>query len=368
MRFPRSKAEAERIVLNAIDGGVNYFDTAYIYPGSEKMLGEILAKSGKRADVYIGTKLPLVLCKKPEDFDDYFNKQLARLQTDYVDYYFLHNIGGTAHWKKYCDMGIMEWLEAKKHAGTIRHIGFSYHGSQGDFLEILKAYSWDFTMLQYNYYDENYQAGRTGVEAAAAKGVEVMIMEPLLGGMLATGLPKKAQAVFSAADARKTPAQWALEWLWNQPAVTTVVSGMSGMQVLEQNLTTLQAFEPFSDTRDAVYADVVAEFRKAYKVNCTGCNYCLPCPLGINIPACFAAYNTRYAVGYFSGMFAYVISTAQHREGSNSPRTCNQCGKCEKLCPQHIPIRAEFKTLLRKMEPWYMRAAFAVVRKVMSWM
>ncbi|MCL2376737.1 MAG: aldo/keto reductase [Defluviitaleaceae bacterium] len=366
MRFPRDKAETERMILAAIEGGINFFDTAYIYPNSEKMLGEILAKHDKRKDVHVATKLPLMMCKSAADFDKFFNESLRRLQTDYVDYYFMHSMSGLAQWEAFQEMGIEKWLEEKKASGQIRRIGFSYHGTCDDFIKILDTYPWEFCMIQYNYYDENYQAGRKGLLAAEEKGMAVIIMEPLLGGTLATGLPKDAVEIFAKANPNLTPAEWAFRWLWSQSGVTTVLSGMSSTQMIEANIRSANNFQPLADSEQAVYDSVVTTLKKAYKINCTSCNYCLPCPKGINIPACFSAYNASYAHGYIKGMTLYATGTAIITKQPNSPHNCNNCGKCEKVCPQYIPIRKHLKKVGKRMEPLPVRAVMAVVRRVMT--
>jgi len=366
MRFPRDKTETERMILAAIEGGVNFFDTAYLYPNSENTLGGILAKHNKRKDVYIATKLPLIMCKTSSDFDKFFNKQLERLQTDYIDYYFLHSVADFAQWESFRKMGIEQWLAEKKESGQIRNIGFSYHGTCGDFLKILESYPWGFCMIQYNYYDENYQAGKKGLLAAAEKGISVMVMEPLLGGRLATGLPKQAVEMFEKSDPNLTPADWAFWWLWNQEEVTVVLSGMSSLQQMEENIRSIGNFRTLTDDEMAVYANVVELFRKAYKINCTSCNYCLPCPKGINIPACFSAYNTSCVQGFVTGMTLYATSTAAITKNPVSPHICNQCGKCEKICPQYIPIRKELKKVARRFEPLPLRLGLALARKIMA--
>ena len=365
MRF-RDKAETERMILAAIDGGVNFFDTAYIYPNSEKTLGEILAKHGKRKDVYVATKLPLILCKSADDFDRFFNEQLQRLRTDYVDYYFMHSVSDFAQWESFQKMGIERWIAEKRKAGQIRQIGFSYHGTCDDFLKVLDSYAWEFCMIQYNYYDENYQAGKKGLLAAAEKGVSVMIMEPLLGGRLATGLPKQAAGMFAKADPALAPADWAFRWLWNQGEVTVAVSGMNTLQQMESNIRCADNSRRLTDGELAVYADVVELFRKSYKINCTSCNYCLPCPKGINIPACFSAYNSSYAQGFVTGMTLYMTSTAAITKNPNSPRLCNECGKCEKHCPQYLPIRKWLRKTSGRFEPLPLRLIMALVRRVMT--
>jgi len=366
MRFSRDKAETERMILAAIEGGVNFFDTAYFYPNSEKTLGEILAKHDKRKDVYIATKLPLIMCKSADDFDRFFNEQLQRLQTDYVDYYFMHSISDFAQWESFQKLGIEQWIAEKRKTGQIRQIGFSYHGTCDDFLKILDSYAWEFCMIQYNYYDENYQAGKKGLLAAAEKGVSLMIMEPLLGGRLATGLPKQAVGMFAKADPTLTPADWAFWWLWNQSEVTVAVSGMNTLQQMESNLRSADNFRQLTDKKLGVYTDVVELFRKSYKINCTGCNYCLPCPKGINIPACFSAYNTSYAQGFVTGMTLYMTSTAAITKNPNSPRLCNECGKCEKHCPQYLPIRRWLRKTSGRLEPLPLRLIMTLVRRVMT--
>jgi len=366
MRFPSSKAETERMILSAIDGGVNFFDTAYFYPGSEKTLGEILAKHNKRKNVSIATKLPLSMIKSANDFDRLFAIQLERLQTAYVDYYLMHSMTGHAQWQTFKEMGIEEWIAKKKESGQIKQVGFSYHGTCDDFIQILDDYPWEICMIQYNYYDENYQAGKKGLKAAAEKGIATIIMEPLLGGRLATGLPKPAAEVFNIKNPDLTPADWAFWWLWNQEEVTVALSGMNSTQILDKNLASINNFRPLTEGELETYPKVVSIFRKSYKINCTGCNYCLPCPMGINIPAVLSAYNTRYAQGYITGMTLYATSTAVVTKNPSSPRKCNQCGKCEKICPQNIPIIKSLKTVASKMEPLPIRAVFALIRKVMG--
>ena len=354
------------MILSAIKGGVNYFDTAYLYPGSEITLGEILAKNNKRKDVYIATKLPLVMCRSADDFDKFFNEQLKRLKTDYIDYYFLHSITGFSQWESFRKMGIEQWIIEKKKAGQIRQIGFSFHGACDDFQKTLDSYDWEFCMIQYNYYDENFQAGKKGLQAAAAKGIPVMIMEPLLGGRLAAGLPKQAIEMFAKADPKRTPADWAFRWLWNQNEVTVTLSGMNSLKQMEQNLGSVESFRPLSDKELSVYADVVALFRKSYKIACTGCNYCMPCPNGINIPGCFSAYNARYIQGFITGISLYITSTSGLTKNPKSPRLCNECGKCEKQCPQSIAIRQSLKKVVRSFESLPLRIIMALVRRIMG--
>jgi predicted aldo/keto reductase-like oxidoreductase len=366
MRFSRNMAETERMILTAIDGGVNYFDTAYMYPNSEETLGTILGKHEKRGYVFIATKLPLIMCKGPDDFDRFFNKQLERLQTDYIDYYLMHMITDSVQWEKFRGWGMEQWIAEKKRTGKIRQAGFSFHGSCGEFLNILDAYQWDFCQIQYNYSNENYQAGREGLKAAAAKGIPVMIMEPLLGGKLATGLPKEAIKLFTEAGPSISPAAWGFRWLWNQSEVTCVLSGMNSTAQMEDNLHSAGNARSLTDAELAVYAEVIALFNKAYKINCTGCNYCMPCPKGINIPGCFAAYNTSFAQNFTTGMQQFLTSTAAMSNRPYSPRLCIECGKCESHCPQHLPIRKAIKQVAGRMEPLPVRIALSVARRFFS--
>ncbi|MDR1785345.1 MAG: aldo/keto reductase, partial [Spirochaetaceae bacterium] len=350
MRFPRSAEETERIIVSAIDGGVNYFDTAYLYPGSEETLGKILAGHKKRDSVFIATKLPLIMCRGPEDFDRFFNRELERLQTGHIDYYLMHMITGVSQWDRFRAWGIEAWIAEKKRAGQIRQAGFSFHGSRGEFLNILNLYPWDFCQIQYNYSDENFQAGKTGLRAAAAKGLPVIIMEPLLGGRLATGLPREAVNVFARADPSLSPAAWGLRWLWNHSEVTCVLSGMSSAAQMGENLQTAANFSPLAESDLGVIAEVVGIFNRAYRIHCTGCNYCMPCPRGVNIPGCFAAYNTSFVQNFVLGMQQYVTSTAAAGKNPQGPRLCVECGVCEQHCPQHLPIRQYLKHVAGRME------------------
>ena len=216
--------KSEDLIMSAIGKGVNYFDTAYVYSGSEEILGKTLTKYNLRKKVYIATKMPLIMCKSKSDLDKYFKRQLERLQTDYIDYYLFHMLSDTETWDKLCEWGVESWIQEKKSSGQIRQIGFSYHGSRDDFLTLLDVYDWDAVTIQYNYSDENYQAGITGLKKAASKGIAVMIMEPLLGGQLVTGLPPAAISRFKKANPDLSPAAWALRWIWNKPEVTLLLS------------------------------------------------------------------------------------------------------------------------------------------------
>jgi predicted aldo/keto reductase-like oxidoreductase len=368
MRFPRllgavDMKKTEELVMRSIEGGVNYFDTAWIYPGSEEVLGGILEKRRARDRVYIAAKLPVILIKDRAGFDRYFDQELARLRTGYIDYYLMHMLTGTEHWDKLRSWGIEEWIAGKKKSGQIRQIGFSYHGSRDEFLKLIERYDWEFCQIQYNYLDENFQAGVTGLRAAAAK-MPVMIMEPLLGGKLAGGLPAGAERVFKEAKPGLSPAAWGLNWVWDQNEVTLLLSGMGELSQLEENIALADAARPgMLDEGDRdTYRRVLNLLNRSYKVRCTGCSYCMPCPRGVNIPGCFAAYNTSYTIGYVTGMQQFITSTAFTSERRSGPGLCVKCGKCESRCPQHLEIIKSLALVRRRMEPFWVRGIGAAAR------
>ncbi|MCL1804668.1 MAG: aldo/keto reductase [Clostridiales bacterium] len=372
MRFTRGLnlkvdvAKAEPLVLSAIEGGVNYFDTAYIYFGSEEALGEILHRNDVRDKIFLATKLPYQQCKGYEDFGRLFQTQLERLKTTYFDYYLIHNISDLSAWDVLRGLGIERWIEEQKAEGRIRQIGFSFHGPQNSFFDLLDAYPWDFCQIQYNYLNEHYQAGRAGLQRAGEKGIPVVVMEPLLGGKLAAGLPKKAARLFRDADSGRSPAAWALRWLWDQPEVTVVLSGMNAAPQLEDNLLAAGSAAPgvVTEAEAAVYAAVKSVYQETDKLPCTGCNYCMPCPNQVNIPGCFAAYNTSYAAGYGAGIQQYITGTGANRpDKGHTGRKCVKCGACEERCPQRIGIMAALETVTRRMEPPGFGAVMSLVSK-----
>ena len=374
MRFPKGITvqpdleKAEALVCAAVESGVNYFDTAYVYGGSEAVLGQIFARNpGLREKIYLATKLPFRQVKKYEDFDRLFNIQLERLNTGRIDYYLIHNLTAPADWQYLAERGVERWLAGKQESGQIRQVGFSYHGAQGDFARLLEAYPWQFTQIQYNYSDENYQAGRVGLQKAAAMGLPVIIMEPLLGGKLANGLPREALRLFREAAQDRSPAEWALRWLWDQPECTVVLSGMNSMAQLEENVRAAKNALPgcLTEEERRVFPGVIASFREAFKIPCTGCNYCMPCPKNVNIPGCFAAYNARHALGYIAGISQYFTSTnIVDQKNNSSAYKCANCGACVKKCPQHIDIPAHLARVGRMMEPWPLRMGLKIYGKL----
>jgi len=365
MRFTKRGAsidqeKADRELSLALERGVNYFDTAYIYPGSEVCLGKFVAAHGCRDRIHIATKLPQYLIKRIEDADRYFSEELERLQTDYVDYYLMHMLNDAKSWERLCGLGIREWIAEKKASGAIRNIGFSFHGGTLQFKALVDAFDWDFCQIQFNYMDERSQAGIDGLNHAHEKGLPVIIMEPLRGGRLAGGLPQAAKREFETADPARSPADWGLRWIWNHPQVTVVLSGMNDVSQVEENCRIASQGLPDSLTPDQleVYGRVLAAIRKSTRVGCTGCGYCQPCPRGVDIPTCFAAYNASYADGLFNGLREYMMCTTLRKVRSNAG-LCVKCGKCEQHCPQHIDIRNQLDNVKRRLEnPIYKIAAW----------
>ena len=296
MRFTRRGGgidldKAQKELIAAIDGGVNYLDTAYIYTGSEAAVGQILERTGYRDRVFIATKLPQYLIKSKAGVEKTFREELSRLRTDHIDYYLMHMLTDIAQWHKLEALGIREWIAEKKARGEIRHIGFSFHGNTDMFLQILNAYDWEFCQIQYNYMDETSQAGRRGLEAAEKKGIPVIIMEPLRGGRLANGLPRGAMEKIHAHPRGWTAAGWAFNWLWNQTGVSCVLSGMNSLEMVEENLETASASRPgnFGPEDFALIEAVKSEINAKIRVNCTCCGYCMPVPRAWISPAVSAA-------------------------------------------------------------------------------
>jgi len=373
MRFPKKNIsqididKTEQLVLKAVQNGINYFDTAFTYGGSEEILGQIISKNNLRDKIFIATKLPLIKFRKYRDFNTIFNTQLERLQTDYIDYYLLHNLSDIGLWKTLCETGIEKWIDEKKKSGQIKNIGFSFHGKQNEFFQLLEVFNWDFCQIQYNYININYQAGKAGLIKASEKGISVFVMEPLLGGKLADGLPSKAVKAFKSVNKTLTPAAWALRWLWNQKEVAVVLSGMNAGSQLEENIEIANNSVPgmLKEEENAAFESVIKIFNASYKIPCTGCNYCMPCPFNVNIPGCFMAYNVSYTAGMYCGVQQYLTST-----GVTDPRinyaasNCKKCGECEKHCPQHIQIIKSLEKVSKKMESPLVKFALKLLDKI----
>ena len=356
--------KAEKELLAAFRAGVNYFDTAYIYPGSEAALGEVLEKNGLRDRVNIATKLPQYLIGSRDALDRYFTEELRRLRTDRVDYYLMHHLTDVFQWERLKEVGILSWIEEKKAAGQIRHIGFSYHGGTEMFLKILDDYDWDFCQIQYNYLDEVSQAGVKGLKAAAAKGIPVIIMEPLRGGKLVNLLPAEAKQLMADSPRGWSAAEWGLRWLWNQPEVTCVLSGMNSLEMVEENCRIADRAEAGAFTPEdfALLEQVKAAIRANEKVGCTGCRYCMPCPKGVDIPGTFRCWNTMAIESKGRGRTEYAQTVGLTREPAFASQ-CVGCGKCEQHCPQALPIRSLLKEADKALRPLPYRIGIGIARR-----
>ena len=357
MRFTRKGNgidvdKAEKELMAAYEAGVNYFDTAYIYPGSEAALGEILERNGIRDKVNIATKIPQFMIRNREALDKYFDEQLARMKTTYIDYYLMHHVTDVAMWEKLKAIGVLDWIRGKKESGAIKNIGFSYHGNTENFLKVLGDYDWDFCQVQYNYLDEVSQAGVKGVRAAAERGIPVVIMEPLRGGKLVNMLPKDALKVMKESGRGWSPAEWGLRWLYDQPEVTVVLSGMNSVEMVKENCRTAsEALAGHLTEEDrAVLEEVKKNIREKEKVGCTGCRYCMPCPKGVDIPGIFRCYNAMYTESKSQGRFQFAQTVGLTKKPAFATQ-CVQCGKCEQHCPQSIPIRQKLKEADKALRP-----------------
>ncbi len=331
---------AIEMIRAAIDGGVNYIDTAYVYHGgtSEALVAKAL-KDGYRARVRTATKMPVWMVNTRTDMDRFLDQQLQRLDDTVIDYYLLHSLD-RGSWARMRNLGVMRWAELQIKKGKIGHIGFSFHGGYDAFRDICDGYGWEFCQVQYNYMDTAEQAGRRGVRYAAAKGMAVIVMEPLKGGKLAAP-PEQVKTILDAAPSRRSPAGWALQWLWHQPEVSLVLSGMSDLAQVRENLALADATPAaFTAADHRTIERVRTAYNRITAVKCTDCKYCLPCPRGVDIPRNFALYNDGYRYGTFrNGSFVYWMWMKEAARAAN----CNACGACERKCPQKIRIRAELK-------------------------
>ena len=331
--------ETARMIEYAIGHGVNYFDTAYNYHGgkSEAVLGKLLKPYRDR--VLIATKLPVFLVKERDDFGRILDEQLERLQTDHLDVYLLHGLNAQT-WLNSKDLGVLAFLDQIRNDGRIRHVGFSFHDTLPVFRDITDAYDWDVCQIQYNYLDEQYQAGTEGLRYAASKGLGVVVMEPLRGGKLAK-VPAEVLRFLESSHTKREPAEWGLRWVWNHPEVATVLSGMSSFDQVRENIGFAEGGRAGSLSEEDL--TLIDEARKTYrtllKVDCTGCAYCMPCPSGVNIPMNFFFYNEAVTFKDPTGAMVYNEFMSPEQRAS----ACTECGECEEKCPQHIPIREELK-------------------------
>jgi predicted aldo/keto reductase-like oxidoreductase len=379
MRLPQKKGtpgdgkideeRAREQILYAIDNGVNYFDTAMPYHmgASELFLGKVFT-NGIREKIKLATKIPHFHVTVPEDMEKIIRAQLNKLNTDYIDYYLLHALDKKS-WEKMKSFGVLEFLEGLKKDLRIINTGFSYHGDRNTFKEIIDAYDWDVCQIQYNYLDVQNQAGRRGLKYADKKGVSVIIMEPLRGGNIAGNVPPDVQKLWDQAETKRSPAEWALRWIWNHPEVTCVLSGMNEEAHIDENIKIASDSTPGSLTESEL--QLVDSVRNKYlelmKIGCTGCNYCMPCPSGVNIPIIFEFYNSAHMFGNHKRskmMYLFFLSGALADPAYAS--MCERCGECEDACPQKLPIQTTLEKIANEFEGKWFKQTSWLAGKVFS--
>ena len=346
------KPEARKLIDYSIAHGMNYFDTAVPYHNgeSEAFLGEAL--EGVRDKVNIATKMLQRKINSYEQMEQMFAEQLEKLRTDHIDYYLFHGFVSTRQWNRLKELGVLDFIDKHKKSGAIRQIGFSAHMTHPDFIEVLDDYDWDSTQIQYNYMDEEFQAGSRGLEYARKKGIPVIVMEPIRGGLLTT-VNDEIKNIFDKAEDKKTPAQWALRWVWNHEGILCVLSGMSNMEQLKQNIESACIAQPGSLSQNDIETlnKAKAEFKSRIKVPCTQCGYCMPCPQGVNIPATFESYNIFHMLSEARGKRWYYIMTSGGMGDKGEASLCIECGLCEQKCPQGIKIIDELKNAKAVLAP-----------------
>jgi len=343
------RKQASSLLDFALESGINYFDTAYTYHGinlneggdSEIFLGEYFHQMGNREEVYISTKLPSWLVNEKRDFDLYLNSQLKRLETDYIDFYQLHSVKEN-NWSHMEELGVLEFLDSAKEDGRIKYAGFSTHDGTELFKDVVESYKWNMCLIQYNYLDENIQVGREGLQFAAKRRMGVAVMEPLKGGVLAKYTPPEVNEIWKNAEEQRTPAQWAFRYLWNHPEINTVLSGMTSMKHLVENIFTAIDGEPNSLSRDdlKLMDDVKEAYKQKIAVECSACDYCMPCPNGVNIPQCFSYLNQAAMLNDPTNIYTQYHFMLKDEEKADN---CLGCGVCEELCTQNLPVREKMK-------------------------
>ncbi len=376
MRFPGrgqsiNQKLAESQMMSAIDRGVNYLDTAFPYHSgkSEPFVGKVIANNGIRNQVKIATKLPHWSVKSLEEMNKTLDTQLQRLQTDRIDYYLIHGIDGKT-WARAKRKGVFEFMDTALKSGKVVNMGFSYHGNTEDFSSIVDEYDWTFCQIQYNYLDIENQAGQAGLKYAASKDMAVMIMEPLRGGNLARTPPPEVKKIWNQAETKRTPVEWSLRWIWNHPEVTVVLSGMNDQEQVDENLSI--ASEAIDGSLSEVETKLVEKaadtFRDVMKVGCTGCQYCMPCEDGVNIPMCFEAYNSYHTFRDKRAKLMYLFMNGGITTGEPTfASQCSKCKKCVKKCPQNLGIPThleevakDFEGFMNKPMIWLMKKMFRV--------
>jgi predicted aldo/keto reductase-like oxidoreductase len=376
MRLPtkRGRVDEQRAIAQirlAIDRGVNYVDTAmpYHFGASETVVGKALS-DGYRDKVKLADKLTPLYVNKPDDLERILNAQLTKLKTDRIDYYLAHGLNAEL-WEKVKRLGVMAFMEQAQKDGRIVNIGFSFHGDKDTFKEIVDAYDWSFCQIQYNYLDETHQAGTEGLEYAAQKGLGVIVMEPLRGGHLAGRVPKSVKTLLDGAKTKRSPADWALRWIWNRPEVSLVLSGMNEEDHIEENLRVAGDAKPGGLTDDEVMllSQVKDTFKALTRVDCTGCRYCMPCPHGVNIPSCFEVYNHKYLFDDpRGGKMLYMVRLGGVFDGGEPAfaSLCQECGECEEVCTMNLPFQSLMNYIVEEFEGRGLRTTMRISKMIMG--
>jgi len=383
MRLPQKKGSpgdgkidenrATKQIRMAIDMGVNYIDTAFLYHmgACEPFLGRALS-DGYREKVRLATKLPHWIVKEKEDMDSILNSQLKRLRTDQIEYYLIHALNGQS-WQKMEAMGVGNFLKHAKTDGRIANAGFSFHGDSEAFTKIVDSYDWDFCQIQYNFLDQQNQAGTKGLKYASSKDLGIVIMEPLRGGLLARKPPPEVEKIWTEAKEKRTPSELALRWIWNHPEVTVVLSGMNDEAHIRENIQVASDSYPnrLSEKELELIRRVANKYRSLMKAGCTGCHYCMPCSSGVDIPTCFEAYNYSHMYGdeKWAKLFYFARVSGL---GGNPGRAsqCEECGECEEACPQKLPIPELLKEVASEMEGRFFNTKlwlFSKFMKIQRW-
>jgi len=338
------------LIRAAIDNGINYLDTGYPYhDGQSELAISKAVKDGYREKVFIADKLPIWMVENRKDMDHYFDEQLSRLDIDFfIDFYLLHTVKEN-YWDNLISNGVLEFLDDALADGRIRHTGFSYHGELELFFDVIDSYNWDMCQVQYNIVDQNYQAGREGIRYAAANDVGVVVMEPLRGGSLVRNVPEEIQEIWDESTVKRDPAEWALRFVWDLDDVDVVLSGMNTMEELKQNLNT--ADHGYPNSLNSEDKEIIREVRSVYRqrkqYNCTQCGYCTPCPEGVDIPANLLQLNNAYMFqDKDNAKMNYYMTVKEENRAFN----CIECGECEKICPQMVPIKEALKDVCKKFD------------------
>ena len=382
MRLPSSRGSIDydlsrSLFEYAIDNGVNYIDTAYLYGNgsgsNERVVGEALESLGYRDKVFISTKMNRMAISSREDMEVMFSNQLSNLRTDYIDYYFIHNVISYDDVSGLIDLGLLDFIREKKSSGEIINMGFSFHGSYDDFVRILDLYDWDVTLLQYNLLDDNIQAGIRGIRLASSRDMAVVIMEPLKGGLLAGDMPVVVEDLVKSRTERSN-VDLALNWIYDTYEITTVLSGMNSMEMLEENIniTSTHKQNPLNDDELKLVGEIKELLLKMYKIDCTSCGYCMPCPKQVNIPDIFKFYNDKNlfpddkSFGMHHAQVRYIANILGAVGQAHDPSLCVDCGLCLKKCPQQLEIPKLIRQVDKSFHAGFFRKMMPVIKKIMS--